>query len=154
MVIGYESERMTTDCDPWGRASEELIERFKEAKNLSGVELELDHQAGVAQFPENFESRLQQGELKLKMLTILYPERHDLALSKIARLNGSDMDDLIWLHKKNELNTVTLFKYYMEEFRPVYIGRVQTLDLNFLDAVEELFGKEKMLSFESQLQDS
>ncbi|MCB0368250.1 MAG: hypothetical protein KDD50_04330 [Bdellovibrionales bacterium] len=143
MVLGYESERMTSDCDPWGKAQEELLANWSEAQKVSGINLRIDEQTGVAQFPENFEDRLVEADLSLKKLTIKYPEKHDLALSKVVRLLGNDLDDIIWLHKNHKLDFKTFKARYYEEVRPIYIGDVSNLDFNFLDAVEELFGLEE-----------
>lgn len=143
MVLGYDSQRMTNDCDPWGQAADELLSKWKEASKKSGVQLGVDTQAGVAQLPEGFESRLVEADFKLQKLKIKYPEKHDLALSKVARLLGNDLDDIVWLHEKHTLNFKQLTKIYFEEFRPIYIGNPRNLDFNFLDVIEELFGLDK-----------
>ncbi|USN47490.1 MAG: hypothetical protein H6626_15150 [Pseudobdellovibrionaceae bacterium] len=141
MVIGYASERMTSDCDPWGRAEKEIQSKWALAQKASGVKISLDSQTGVAQLPENFEDRLEEADLKLKKLTIKYPEKHDLALSKVTRLLGNDLDDIEWLHKNHELDITILKEIYHNELRPIYIGNPKNLDLNFLDVIESLYGE-------------
>ena len=143
MVLGYGSERMTSDCDPWGRASQEIREKWGEARKLSGINLSLDTQAGVAQLPEGFEERLESLDQSYNNLKIFYPEKHDLALSKLTRLMGSDLDDILWLHTRHQLDSEVLVSRYMTELRPIYIGQVSVLDLNFLDVIEEVFGLKK-----------
>lgn len=152
MVLGYDSQRMTSDCDPWGQAADELLTKWKEASKKSNVKFGIDTQTRVAQLPESFESRLVRVDLNLKKLTIKYPEKHDLALSKVARLLGNDMDDIIWLHKNHSLKFTRLTKVYFEEFRPIYMGNLRNLDLNFLDVIEELYGLEKRKVVEKRCQ--
>ena len=59
MVLGFSSQRMTTDCDPWGKTEEELLNNWKQAIKESGIKLSIDTQAAVAQMPYCFEDRLE-----------------------------------------------------------------------------------------------
>lgn len=140
MVLGYASERMTHDCDPWGKIEKMILEKWGDAEKMSGVKISIDTAAGVAQMPDGFEDRLEEVDLKLKNLVIRYPDKYDLALSKISRLLGNDLDDILWLHKQHKLDLDILVERYKEEFRIVYVGNTRNLDLNFLDAIEELYG--------------
>ena len=151
MVLGYKSSRMTSDIDSWMKVEKELLKHWDEAKKHSGVNISIDTQAGVAQMPEGAEERFEIIEERFKNLTIRFPEKYDLAISKLARLQGNDMDDIIWLYENYGLEKDAFLKRYKNEFRPSYVGQVSFLDLNFLDVVEELFGKKIRIRLEIKL---
>lgn len=68
---------------------------------------------GVADYPENYESRLTTLPLGLKMLTLRVLEPYDLLLSKLTRNNPKDMQDVQALAKKLDLK----FDVLIERFR-------------------------------------
>jgi hypothetical protein len=113
---------------------EEILKFFKEVRCKSNFRYQ-----GVAQLPEGYEERLIKADIKLKHLIIRYPDKYDITISKISRLLGNDLDDILWIHKNFDLNSDVLLERYLKEFRNVYVGRLQNLDLNFLDVIEELF---------------
>lgn len=64
----------------------------------------LDRDAGVSDFPYEFEDRLERVLPQLARLHVVVPERHDLALSKILRWAPSDRDDVRELHEAEPLD--------------------------------------------------
>ena len=152
MVIGYGSTRATTDFDSLEQGFKGLQDRFKEASKETGVNLDLDTPGGFILLPENYEDRLDSPDLQLKNLTIRYLEKHDLALSKIRRYNGADLDDILWLHQNHILDSEILVHRYIDELRPNHVaGTKRALDLNFLDMVEELYGPTKKSEIEKRI---
>lgn len=68
---------------------------------------------GVADYPDDYESRLTTLSLGLKKLTLRVLEPYDLLLSKLTRNNPKDMQDVHALVKKLDLQ----FDVLMERFR-------------------------------------
>jgi len=68
---------------------------------------------GVADYPENYASRLMTLTLGLKKLTLRILEPHDLLLSKLTRNNPKDMQDAQALARKLDLN----FEVMVQRFR-------------------------------------
>ena len=101
IILGHGIDRGTTDVDPWGKVLTALQDKWSEAVKISGIDIQLDTSAGVAQGPDGFEDRLKKltGQ-KFKHLKILYPEAHDLALMKVIRNVDIDANDIDALHKK------------------------------------------------------
>ncbi|MBX3021218.1 MAG: hypothetical protein KF799_06020 [Bdellovibrionales bacterium] len=139
VILGYGIERGTTDIDWWMSASKELQEKWKVAVEKSGVSVKLDT-AGVAQGPEDFESRLKRlSSPKLEKLKIFYPEAHDLAIMKICRNMDVDAEDIDALHASVQLDSQILLKRFLEEL--TYIGSQNDIDLKYLLTIERLFGE-------------
>ncbi len=68
---------------------------------------------GVADYPENYESRLTTLPLGLKKLTLRILEPYDLLLSKLTRNSPKDMEDVRSLAQKRNLK----FDPLIERFR-------------------------------------
>lgn len=74
----------------------------------------------VAQYPENYESRLipMWPEFDVKHLRLYALEAHDLALTKLERNVDVDRQDVQDLAAAGHLNQTALRHRYMTEFRP------------------------------------
>lgn len=90
--------------------------------------------------PENWESRRRKVPLRLHHLRVLVPERHDLALSKVARGLSRDFAALKAMHETTPFRLQTLVARY-EEARLVRVGNNRRFKMNFLALVAELFGE-------------
>jgi hypothetical protein len=68
----------------------------------------------IVDAPEGFEERLERLSLNLTSLTIFVPERHDLAMMKVARGYEHDLEALEDVHRLQPLGMDTLTSVEME----------------------------------------
>ena len=94
--------------------------------NRYGVYLDL---VTVAQFPENYESRLipMWPEFGFRHLRLFSLEAHDLALTKLER--NVDRQDVENLAAAGHLNQAALRERYLAEFRPNLTANLEKHDL-------------------------
>jgi hypothetical protein len=92
--------------------------------------------------PEDWERRLRKVPLPLKHLRVYVPERHDLALAKIARGLSRDFAALKAMHEASPFRIRTLVERY-EEARRARVGDNRRFKANFLALVAELFGEDE-----------
>ncbi len=96
---------------------------------------------GIADVPENYESRLIEicpGEFsKLRLLAL---DPHDIALSKLTRNSPIDRRDVEFLAKKELLDPAVLQERYKRELRP-YLSNEDRHDLTLKLWLEDYFGR-------------
>jgi hypothetical protein len=73
---------------------------------------------GVADYPEEYESRLMPLEIGLQKLKLLVFEPYDLVLSKLCRDSPKDSEDVKFLVGKLNLNFEVLYKRWSSEMKP------------------------------------
>lgn len=95
-------------------------------------------QSGVADGPYNFEDRLLRAMPRLVRLSVLVPERHDLALMKTVRGDQADFAKLQAIHARKPFDPSPLLRRHEEEMGHVVIDP-RRLRGNFLALVESLF---------------
>jgi hypothetical protein len=142
LSLAYVPGYATGDLDLWQRPERRLQEA------LARVAAELPRAGtipydvvGIATAPIDFEERLIRVELGFANLTVVVPERHDLALLKTGRAEAHDLDGLYGLHKVSPLEIEVLCERYQECLTQV-IGPVSTFRLNFLALIGRLFGED------------
>src|SRR5213593_1407871 len=94
--------------------------------------------SGVADGPYEFEDRLLRAMPRLARLTVLVPERHDLALMKTIRGDQADFGKLQAIHNRHPFDLSVLVRRYEEEMGHVVIDP-RRLRWHFLALVESLF---------------
>jgi Nucleotidyltransferase of unknown function (DUF6036) len=113
----YGIPRTTNDLDYISanpsRAHAELNRIAGQDSDLARKHKVFLHKVGVADYPENYESRLTTLPLGLKKLILRLLEPYDLLLSKLTRNNPKDMQDVQALAKKLDLK----FDVLIERFR-------------------------------------
>lgn len=77
----------------------------------------------VADLPEEYESRLQEIELKLRKLTLWALDPYDLLLSKVPRNSPKDQDDAKYLISKLKLGFETFENRWKKEMAPWIANR-------------------------------
>jgi hypothetical protein len=84
----------------------------------------------VTTYPEEYEGRLVQmwPQFGLEKLHLYVLEAHDLALTKLERNSDVDRQDMLWLAGAGLIDAKTLRDRYVKEFRPNFVGRVETCD--------------------------
>lgn len=85
----------------------------------------IDH-AGVANFPENYESRMTRAYPSWLKVRLWVLEAHDLALTKLERSNERDIRDVMFLARAGLINSDTLTARYQSEMEPYLTGRTPT----------------------------
>jgi len=87
------------------------------------------HRVGVANLPENYDSRLKEMVPGVfQYLKLLVPDPYDCILSKLERSSGKDRDDADYLFRSQKLDTQVLRKRYEKELRYKLIGRPEEHD--------------------------
>jgi hypothetical protein len=116
-------------------------DRLRVLQEIAGPESSLAARYGlyfqyvsVASLPESYGERLTAVfPGRYRNLTMLALEPHDLALSKLARDNPVDREDVAHLARTIPLDPRLLAQRYRQELRPIIMGDVQrhdrTLDL-------------------------
>jgi hypothetical protein len=73
---------------------------------------------GVADFPENYESRLQEVILGLEKLTLRALDPYDLLLSKLPRNSPKDQEDAKYLIPRLKLDFTIFYHRWQKEMAP------------------------------------
>lgn len=117
----HEAPRFTGDLDyleALPRDGYELMERLagRDSKLAKKHRVWAQHVA-VADYPEDYETRLKPLDLGLEMLRIVVLD-YDLALSKLARNSPKDREDVKFLAKKLNLSFGVLYERFAREMKP------------------------------------
>jgi hypothetical protein len=127
----------TTDIDTFNALGADLRRAIDAARKATGLAMPFE-QSGVADGPYDFEDRLLRAMPRLARLTVLVPERHDLALMKAVRGDQADFAKLQAIHERKAFNLSVLLRRYEAEMGHVVIDP-RRLRGNFLLLVESLF---------------
>jgi hypothetical protein len=138
--LKYKGTHATGDLDLWSVSERGFWEAVKRANEKATAKIPVQ-QVPIAEPPWSFEERLVRLELGLSRLAVLVPEAHDLVLMKVARGESHDLEAIEDLHRASPLDFDTLIERYLET-RPQVVGSREMLRLNFLTAIERLFGAE------------
>jgi hypothetical protein len=140
-ALAYKASKTTTDIDTANRMPEELQHAFEAATKKTGLAIPVST-AGVFDPPYCYEARLQQyDQINLRFLKVYVPEQHDLALMKIVRGYENDIQTICEIHENLPFCFETLIERFLTEMTQV-IGNSNTIRMNFLLAISELFGDE------------
>ena len=140
-ALAYKASKTTTDIDTANRMPEELQHAFEAATKETGLAIPVS-KAGVFDPPYCYADRLQQyDQINLKFLQVYVPEQHDLALMKIVRGYENDIQTICEIHENMPFCFETLIERFLTEMTQV-IGNSNTIRMNFLLAISELFGEE------------
>lgn len=138
-ALSFRSTSGTADIDT-ANNSTGLRRACERARDETGWEMPLGP-AGVFDGPYEYESRLKRVRIRgLRKLQVLVPEKHDWALMKIVRLIEKDIEDIKEVAKATGLDKDVFLNRFLDEMTHV-VGRRETLILNFLAMMEELYGK-------------
>jgi Nucleotidyltransferase of unknown function (DUF6036) len=124
LTILYEAPRYTGDLDyitpvP-SDASGEVEELAGEGSKLAKKYKVFFHFAGVVDLPANYEERLADLSLGLRLskLSLKVLEPYDLVLSKLTRNSPKDREDVKYLGAKLKMSFRTLYKRFTTEMKP------------------------------------
>jgi hypothetical protein len=136
-ALKYRIDDPTTDIDTFNALGADLRRAIDAAREATGLAMPFE-QSGVADGPYDFEDRLLRAMPRLARLTVLVPERHDLALMKTVRGDQADFAKLQAIHDRTPFDLTVLIRRYQEEMGHVVIDR-RRLRGNFLALVQSLF---------------
>lgn len=140
-ALAYKVESYTLDIDTIGEVSA-IEDAAKAARVQTGLDIPLEP-ARVHDTPYNYEDRLQELRLSgLCQLKIVVPEKHDLVLMKVVRGYENDLETIEEIAQKDGLDFETLLSRFTSEMSQT-IGDPAKLRLNFLAAIERVFGEEQ-----------
>ncbi len=130
----------TRDIDTWTSVQKGLSAAVVEAREATGLDVPFA-QSGVADGPYEFESRLQRALPRLRRLTVMVPERHDLVLMKMIRGDEHDLQAIEAMHRRKRLQLSVLIERYQVEMQAAIIHPTR-LRGHFLTMVERLFPRQ------------
>ena len=136
-ALKYRIDDPTTDIDTFNALGAHLRRAIDAARKATGLAMPFE-QSGVADGPYDLEDRLLRAMPRLARLTVLVPERHDLALMKAERGDQADFAKLQAIHERKPFDLSVLLRRYEEEMGHVVIDP-RRLRGNFLALVESLF---------------
>jgi Nucleotidyltransferase of unknown function (DUF6036) len=93
---------------------------------LHGTHRVFIDQVGVANFPDEYESRLRRAWPVWKKLRLWIPEPHDLALTKLERSNERDIRDVMFLAQAGLIDQDMLIARFEREMEPYLVGPTPT----------------------------
>ena len=136
-AIKYRIDDPTTDIDTFNALGADLRSAIEAARKATGLPMPFE-QSGIADGPYEFEDRLLRAMPSLTRLTVLVPERHDLALMKTVRGDEADFAKLQAIHARTPFDLSVLLQRYDKEMGHVVIDPPR-LRGNFLALVQSLF---------------
>lgn len=136
-ALKYRIDDPTTDIDTFNALGADLRHAIGAAREATGLAMPFQ-QSGVADGPYHFEDRLLRAMPSLTSLTVLVPERHDLALMKTVRGDQADFAKLEAINERTPFDLSVLLQRYEEDMGHVVIDPRRRRG-NFLALVESLF---------------
>lgn len=145
----YAGTHATSDIDFY-EVDPALLAVCAAAREETGLDVPVSA-AGVAHLPESYRERCARVPIEgLTQLLLLAPERHDLAIAKLARGYAHDLDAIEEIHRHSPLELAILIERYSETY---VTGSRSNFKLSLQLAVERLFGTEAASKLDAQLRD-
>jgi hypothetical protein len=145
VAVGYSSNTRTSDIDVFSMKGSEaaLAEAAASARQDTGLGVAIGGGA-VADLPYNYESRLKPIRgLTLRKLTILVPDKYDLALSKTVRAYPHDIDAIEGMNERHRLAQKTLVDRFESELLNQAVADKRKLALNMAMVAARIYGFEQ-----------
>lgn len=150
-ILQYGSNQHTADIDTYSVAPPGLEGAIRKAWATTGLGISVQY-AAVADAPYGYEDRLERlVSPHLEHLQVLVPERHDLALMKMARGEERDLVALTEMHAHQRFDLETLVTRYLDEMGHV-VQDARILQQKFLVSVQRLFGEEAVQQTRERLE--
>jgi len=138
-AMAYHAGTRTADIDVWQGLSEAILQAAEHARRETGLAIEIGS-AAVADLPLNYEDRLRPARgLRLDKLTMVFPDKYDLALAKAVRGYQHDLDAIEGIHRRHRLAARTLIARFDEEMSAA-IADPRKLRLNMAMLAARLYG--------------
>ncbi len=145
-ILQYDAVVNTADINVFaivsGRESD-LKRAARVASATTGIVLPI-HPASITELPWNYEDRLRRVRgLKLKKLTMIVPDKYDLALSKTVRGYEHDMEAIASMHAHHRLSEKTLVQRFEDEIWKTARGDPRNFALNMFHVIRLLYGEKR-----------
>jgi hypothetical protein len=138
-AVAYRAGVMTADIDLMHGFTNEIAKAAAVARQQTGLAIAVGP-APVADLPYGYEDRLRHGRgLALRRLTLAFPDKYDLALSKVVRGYEHDLDAIEGIHRRHRLSARTLVARFETEMGAAIIDP-QKLRLNVAMLCARLYG--------------
>jgi hypothetical protein len=150
-IIGYDTSKQTNDADTYNSISTSAVELWNKACEITGVDLKIS-QTSVFLPPDQFEDRCQLSDISTPKVRAYYMEKHDFAISKLARGLDKDFNDIQALHEKSPLSVYTLIDIFFDEFLfTVATGRKESHIITLKAVIERIWGDDVLEQVEEQI---
>lgn len=141
-AVAYDAGTKTADVDLFTGASKDVLEAAHEARRQTGLAIAVAA-APVADLPYNYEERLRPARgLRLAKLSLVFPDKYDLALAKAVRGYQHDIDAIAAIHRRHRLARKTLVSRFEAEMSHA-VGDPARIRLNIVMVVARLYGFEE-----------
>jgi hypothetical protein len=138
-AVAFHSGTKTADIDLFRGMSKQILAAAAAAREETGLAIAVGA-AAVADLPYDYEERLQPARgLRLGKLSLLFPDKYDLALAKAVRGYQHDLDAIEGIHRRHRLSRKTLVARFEKEMAQA-IGPPARTRLNLVMVVERLYG--------------
>jgi hypothetical protein len=146
----WNTTHATTDIDLASGGQEALWAAVKRAQRLHPIPVQT---VPFVVAPYHYEERRTPYSVYgATRLTILIPERHDLAIMKTGRAEAHDLQAVADVHAREPLDLETLVLRYYDALTQV-TGSADDFRVNFLALVERLFGTSAAEQIQARLID-
>jgi hypothetical protein len=139
-VLAYGAQKPTGDIDTWGAVPDSVEKAAQEILEQGDGFVPIGS-AGVADLPFDADDRFRPAPLRLEKLSVLVPDRYDLALSKTVRGYAHDFDAIEEMHKSRRFSLKKLVKRFETELDGIANTDKRKLRLNVAVLIARLFGK-------------
>jgi Nucleotidyltransferase of unknown function (DUF6036) len=141
-ALAYGATRPTDDIDTFNPLTPVVRKAVEAAQHSTGLTIPVSF-AAVADAPYDFEDRLVPiRALRLKRLTVVVPERHDLVLMKTLRGYQHDVEVIEQIHQRQPLVFEVLRSRWKREMSHAVVDP-RRANLNFVEVVDHIFGRER-----------
>ncbi len=138
-AVAYHSGTKTADIDLYSGISKEILEAAQKARWQTGLAIAVAA-APVADLPYHYEERLRPARgLSLAKLSLVFPDKYDLALAKTVRGYQHDIDAIAGIHRRHRLSRKTLVERFETEMSQAG-GDPARIRLNLVMVVSRLYG--------------
>jgi hypothetical protein len=149
-ALAYGATRPTDDIDTFHPLTPVVQKAVEAAQRSTGLTIPVSF-AAVADAPYDFEDRLIPiRALRMKRLTVVVPERHDLVLMKTLRGYQHDVEVIEQIHRRQPLVFEVLRSRWKGEMSHV-VADPRRANLNFVEVVDHLFGRERAEAIRREL---
>jgi hypothetical protein len=145
----HDGTSTTNDIDTYNHVSQALETAITAAVDETGLAITVGLSV-VADYPWNFQNRLEKRFPELERLEVLVLERHDLFLSKALRAYDHDQAQMRAMHRATPFDYDVLIDRFQTEMTQV-VGTPSVVRDNFLDMVRSVFGEVKRIDASKKL---
>lgn len=145
-MLGYGADVKTADLDVLTihEGSEaDLRQAMDATAEVTGIKFLLDR-ATIAELPYNYTDRVKSLRgAKFQKLTVTFPDKYDLVLSKALRAYDHDLDAIHSIHTKHPLAEKTLVRRFETEFWKEATTDPRKFAFNMAMVIRLLYGEKR-----------